>query len=165
MEKPKGKAYGSPAFLLAQVGAHASAQFAERLAQLELAPPHAGILRLLHSTPGLSQQRLAEILSIHPSRLVAIIDELENRKLVVRRENADDRRSHSLHLTERGTSTLADIGRVAKEHGAALCAALQPEERDELARLLALIANQQGLTPGVHPGYRRMGPPPSDKEG
>src|SRR5262249_31405041 len=35
----------STAFLLAQVGAHAAAQFAERLAPMGLAPAHAGILR------------------------------------------------------------------------------------------------------------------------
>jgi hypothetical protein len=35
------------AFFLAQVGAHAAKQFAERLSALNLSPPHAGILRRL----------------------------------------------------------------------------------------------------------------------
>jgi DNA-binding MarR family transcriptional regulator len=158
MERPKGRQpYGSVAFLLAQVGAHAAARFAERLATVDLSPPHAGILRMLGSSAGLSQQRLAEVLGIHPSRLVAILDDLEGRKLVERRENADDRRTHAIYLTDRGTATLTEIGRIAREHSVALCSALKPEERDELARLLALIADQQGLTPGVHPGYGRMG--------
>ena len=37
---------GEPAFLLAQLGAHAASQFAERLRILDLAPADAGILRL-----------------------------------------------------------------------------------------------------------------------
>lgn len=54
---------------------------------------------------------------------------------------------------------MAEIGRIAREHSAALLSALKPEERDELARLLGLVADQQRLTPGVHPGYGRMGRP------
>ena len=50
---------GQPAFLLAQLGAHAASQFAERLGVLDLTPPDAGILRLLRIAAGLSQQELA----------------------------------------------------------------------------------------------------------
>jgi orotidine-5'-phosphate decarboxylase len=49
------------------------------------------------------------------------------------------------------------IGRVAREHQQALCAALDPQEQEQLARMLRRIADQQGLTPGVHPGYRMLG--------
>ena len=72
-------AQNQPVFLLAQLGAHAAARFAERLLVLELTPPDAGILRLLRAEAGLSQQGLAAKLQIHPSRLVAILDNLEKR--------------------------------------------------------------------------------------
>lgn len=146
-----------PAFLLAQLGAHAASQFAERLAVLSLAPPDAGILRMLRARPGLSQQELAGLLKIHPSRLVAILDNLEQRRLVVRKPNPDDRRLYSLHLTGEGMDVLGQIGEMAKEHQEALLAALNRTERDQLTALLMRIAAEQGLTPGVHPGYQRMG--------
>src|SRR5882724_11082393 len=63
------------AFLLAQVGAHASTKFAERLAGLNLLPAHAGIFRILSSTPAISQQALAAAVGTVPSRLVGLIDE------------------------------------------------------------------------------------------
>jgi DNA-binding MarR family transcriptional regulator len=107
---------GQPAFLLAQLGAHAASQFAERLGVLELAPADAGILRLLRVAAGLSQQELAGKLQIHPSRLVAILDKLEKRGFVERRENPDDRRLYSIHLTRDGGEILQKIGRVAMEH-------------------------------------------------
>ena len=66
----------------AQVGSHAARKFAERLAPSRLSPPHAGILGVLRKSGGLSQQGLAEALHMHPSGLVAIIDELEERGLV-----------------------------------------------------------------------------------
>jgi DNA-binding MarR family transcriptional regulator len=146
---------GSVAFLLAQVGAHAAGLFAERLAPLGLAPQHAGILRLLAREQGSSQRELADRLGIQPSRLVALLDELESRGVIERRDDPADRRSYALHLTQSGRATLAEIGRVARQHGAALCAALDEDERRQLGSLLARIAAEQGLTPGVHPGYRR----------
>lgn len=150
---------GQPAFLLSQLGAHAASQFAEKLGVLELTPPDAGILRLLRVTAGMSQQELSAKLQIHPSRLVAILDNLENRNFVERRSNPDDRRLYSLHLTKDGHEVLERIGKVAREHQDALLSALNREERDELAALLLRVADQQGLTRGVHPGYQRMGRP------
>lgn len=150
---------GQPAFLLAQLGAHAASQFAERLGALELTPPDAGILRMLRVSAGLSQQELASKLQIHPSRLVAILDKLEKRGFVDRRANPDDRRLYSLHLTKSGGEVLERIGKVAREHQDALLSALSREERDELTNLLLRIADQRGLLRGVHPGYQRMGSP------
>jgi DNA-binding MarR family transcriptional regulator len=152
---------GQPAFLLAQLGAHAASQFAERLGVLALAPADAGILRLLRVAAGLSQQELASKLQIHPSRLVAILDNLEKRSFVERRTNAGDRRLYSLYLTKEGGEVLEKIGKIAREHQDALLAALNKEERDQLADLLLKIADHQGLVRGVHPGYQRLGSPNS----
>ena len=146
----------SPAFLLAQVGAQAAAKFAERLSAINLSPPHAGILRVVHSSGGISQQSLAEMLRILPSRLVALIDELEERGMVERRADPADRRSYALHLTDTGRNAMKAIGRVARDHQDALLAALSTQERDLLASLLLRVADQQGLRPGVHPGFSRL---------
>ncbi|WP_437313204.1 MarR family winged helix-turn-helix transcriptional regulator [Sorangium sp. So ce385] len=145
------------AFLLAQVGAHAAAQFAERLSPLQLLPPHAGILRALRQSDGMSQTALSEKLGMFPSRLVGLIDALEERGLVERRSSAEDRRSHALHLTRAGQEMVQRIGRVAQEHRRALCAALDAAEQAQLAALLGRIAAEQQLSPGVHPGYRKLG--------
>jgi DNA-binding MarR family transcriptional regulator len=145
------------AFLLSQVGAHAAARFAERLEPLGLKPAHAGILGVIRQTDGLSQQALGEKLGAFPSRLVALLDELEGRGLVERRDSPTDRRSYALYLTEAGRAALEQIGRVGRAHQDALCAALDESERARLAGLLTRIAAQQGLTPGVHPGFRRLG--------
>jgi DNA-binding MarR family transcriptional regulator len=149
----------SVAFLLAQVGSHAAARFAERLAALDLSPPHAGILRALHAGSGLSQQALGKVLGILPSRLVILVDELEERGIVERRDSPDDRRSYALTLTKKGDETLEAIGKIARTHDEEICTALSTDERDLLATMLRRIAEQQGLTPGVHPGFRRLGRP------
>jgi DNA-binding MarR family transcriptional regulator len=147
------------AFLLAQVGAHAAAKFAERLAELGLVPAHAGIFRILSAKPAISQQALAAALGTVPSRLVGLMDELESQGLVERRAHETDRRSYALHLTEKGKSTLATIGRIARAHREDLLAALSEQEQRELTALLERVAEQQGLLQGVHPGYGKPGRP------
>jgi DNA-binding MarR family transcriptional regulator len=147
----------SPSFLIAQVGAHAASQFAQRLRKLKLALHHAGILRILNSTPAITQQTLATTLGMVPSRLVVLVDEMEQRGLIERRENPEDRRRYALHITEKGRSTLDMIGRISREHSQALLAAISEDEQRQLATLLQRVADQQGLTRGVHPGYRDSG--------
>jgi len=81
---------------------------------------------------------------MHPSGLVAIIDEMEERGLVKRQDSQDDRRTYELHLTDKGQAALRDIGRVGQEHNESLCAALSPREREQLTGLLQRIADDQG---------------------
>ena len=146
---------GQAGFLLSQLGAHAAARFAERLVVLAISPADGGILRLLRFSAGISQQELSAKLQIHPSRLVAILDNLEKRRLVERKPNPADRRLYSLHLTREGGEMLQQISKLAREHQDALLAALTAEERATLTALLYKVADEQGLTRGVHPGYKR----------
>lgn len=151
-----GRGGPGAAFLLAQLGAFAAALFAERIAGLDLTPPQTGLLRAIAADPGQPQQALARLLGTPPSRLVALVDGLDERGLVERRRNPDDRRLHALHLTEAGGTLLARIAEVARAHDEAICAGLTTAERAHLRTLLARLADTHGLTPGVHPGYRRL---------
>ena len=142
------------AFLLSQVGAHAANSFEERLADMKLKPHHAGLLRMLGSNPGLSQQELSDVFGIFPSRLVVLLDQLEARKLIERRHNSADRRGHRVHLTKAGRKALAGIGKRTRELETDLCASLTGPERTALASLLNRIVAQQAIMPAVHPAYR-----------
>jgi len=147
---------GGPAFLLAQIGAHAAERFAERLLPLGLTPAQAGILRILSSAPGMMQRALADLLGVFPSRLVLLLDEMEKRGWVERQASPQDRRSHALRLTREGNAQLEAIGRIARQHQDDLCAGLSDAEKTQLRELLDKIATQQQLRPGVHPGYRKV---------
>ena len=148
---------GGVAFLLAQLGAHAAALFAERIRPLQLTPPQAGVLRHLAQFPGQSQRELADALGMHAPRLVALIDELEDRGLVARDRDPADRRNYAISLTDEGRRLLVELGRVARQHEHAITAGLDEDERAQLLALLRRIAEEQNLTPGVHPGFRRLG--------
>jgi DNA-binding MarR family transcriptional regulator len=143
------------AFLLTQVGAHAARRFAERVAGLGVVPSDIGILRMILMDPGRSQQSLAEELGVVPSRVVALLDGLEGKGLVERRRNPADRRNYALHLTAEGTRVITAVRDLGAAHEDDLLAALNPPQRAQLTALLQAVATQQGLAPGVHPGYRR----------
>ena len=147
----------SSAFLLTQIGTHAAQEFARRVAELDLTPPQAGLLRAVALDPGRSQQAIARQLGTPATRLVALVDDLERRGLVQRRRNPDDRRLYAVDLTEAGRALMARIGRVAHEHDNALLDGLDATERERLRELLSRIAESQHLTSGVHPGYRTLG--------
>ena len=144
------------AFLLAQLGAYAAERFGERAAALDFTRPQAGLLRLISREPGLSQQAVARRLGTPPSRLVALVDGLEQRGLIERRRNPGDRRNYALHPTAAGEQAMAALGRVSLEHEQAISAPLTPAERAQLSQLLGKLAAAHGLVPGVHPGYRHL---------
>jgi DNA-binding MarR family transcriptional regulator len=161
----RGSASGEPpprrpgnAFLLAQLGSHAAGRFAERVRALSLTPAQAGLLRLIAWQPGQSQQQIARTLGTPPSRLVLLIDSLEERGLIERRRNPDDRRHHAVHLTGAGTAFMGQLASAGAAHEDDICDGLDPAERAQLRELLERIAVRQGLTAGVHPGYRQAGP-------
>ncbi len=145
------------AFLLSQVGAHSAETFAKMLTPLQLSPAHSGILWILGRSAGVSQKELASTLKIHPSRLVALLDELEGRGLVERRGHTVDRRLYALHLTAKGQAAFEKIRHLAEEHLKLICGALSNTECAQLTEMLQRIAEERGLTPGVHPGYRWLG--------
>src|SRR5262249_3555458 len=115
-----------------------------------------GILWNLSSGSAITHRQLATRRRIVPSRLVALLDELESKGLIERRRNPNDRRRHSLHLTEKGRATVKLIGEISRDHQKELLAALSQEEQKRLCQLLQRVADEQGLTRGVHPGFRRL---------
>ena len=153
----EGTPVAGSAFLLTQLGTYAAQQFAARAAELDLTPPQAGLLRAIAVGPGRSQQELARHLGTPATRLVALVDGLEQRGLVQRRRNPDDRRLYAVDLTDEGREFMRRLGRVARAHDDAVLDGLDDAERAQLHALLTRVAQARGLTTGVHPGYRSLG--------
>ena len=149
---PKLQPRSSVAFLLVQLGTHVAGLFGERLKPLGLEQRHAGMLVRLAQNDGRSQQAIAELMGVNPTRMVFLTDELEKLGLVERRRNPADRRSHALYLTEAGTAMLARVREVIRAHDADITASLTGAEREQLAALLQHLARDQGLAGHALPG-------------
>ncbi|MCY7286704.1 MAG: MarR family winged helix-turn-helix transcriptional regulator [Cryobacterium sp.] len=152
-------------FMLSQVGALASARFAERLADLGLQPGDVDILHLIAANRPMSQQTLAGQLGVGPSRVVALIDKVERKGLLVRVRSAKDRRNHELHLTSAGQAVMTQMRSIGAAHEEDLVHALSPIQRHTLGELLAMVANSHGLTPDVHPDYQGRTERPQQSSG
>jgi DNA-binding MarR family transcriptional regulator len=140
------------AYLLSQVGAHSSRRWHDRLAPIGLDPRSVLVLRHVGAEEGRTQASLSTSLAVPPSRIVGIVDELEQRGLVERRANPSDRRAHALWLTGSGRKVLDDAVAVSRAHELDICAGLSEADRRQLIELLSVIVSEQGLATGGHPG-------------
>jgi DNA-binding MarR family transcriptional regulator len=153
------KAPQTLAFLLSQVGIHASRRFAERIAAVDLNPPLFRVLNLVAAAEGESQQAIGAAIEIPASRMVALVDELEQRGLVERRPKPEDRRVRALFLTPAGRRCLTRGRKIAKEHEAELTKGMSATDRALLVSMLRQIVDRQALGKGVHPGLSTGGYP------
>jgi DNA-binding MarR family transcriptional regulator len=150
----------SVGFLISQLGFFSSKRFAEALEPVGIGPREFLLLRFVAASAGQSQQALAERLGVPASRMVALVDDLEESGLVERRSDPDDRRVRGLHLTEKGAKTLERAAQVAIEYEQGLCSSLDGDERDQLIELLQKIQEGQTELRGVHPGLSQEHPGP-----
>jgi DNA-binding MarR family transcriptional regulator len=127
-------------FLLSWMGRKTASGFAAALQPLALRPPQFGILNLVETHPGITQQELVAGSLIDPSSMVAVIDELEELGLAERRKHPKDRRKHAVHLTAKGKRTLARAREAVDRFADELLAPLDPEERETLRLLLRKLA-------------------------
>ena len=150
---PAGGLAGGAAFLLSKVGLESTRRFRSMLEPLGLEPRQFALLRHVAGAEGQTQQALGDALGIPKSRMVALIDDLEERGLVERRLRPDDRRARALHVTEAGAECLDEAMRVAAEHEAYVQARLSPAEHRQLVALLQRLADQDRDLDGG-PGLR-----------
>jgi DNA-binding MarR family transcriptional regulator len=105
-----------------------------------LRPRHIIALRLLDSRGPVTQHALGTALSLDPSNVVGLLNELEERGLVERRRDPADRRRHIVSLSAAGAAELAQaysrFGLIEDE----LFSALSAAERATLYELLVRAA-------------------------
>ena len=143
--------------MLSSLGYTVSRRFHEVLGPLELEPGEFALLRAVSASAGEPQSALAERLHISPSWMVAVVDELESRKLLERRPHERDRRVRNLHLTATGTKLLRQAERQAQQFDRQVTDPLSDTELEQLLELLQRVAAGLDLQPGAHAALRERG--------
>jgi DNA-binding MarR family transcriptional regulator len=117
--------------------------FLRSVAPLQLTPAQFSVLLLLDKNPGRNQTEIANTLGILRPNFVAMLDGLESRELCARIRSSNDRRSHIVVLTDKGSAVLARAKTlVATRHEARLSELLGPANRAALLGMLATIAQE-----------------------
>lgn len=96
-------------FRVIRLHRRAFAAIAGELKGIGLSIPQFDLVSTLTEREGLSQQELAERLYVTKGNVSGLVDRLVEAGLVERRPIPGDRRSHALHLTDRGRA-LAERG-------------------------------------------------------
>jgi DNA-binding MarR family transcriptional regulator len=118
---------------LARVGRRAAES---SMAPGGLRPRHLIALKLLSEQGPANQQGLADALSLDPSNVVGLLNELEERGLITRRRDRADRRRHIVEVSPLGEDELALANARLGDVEDAMLSALSPAERATLYNLL-----------------------------
>jgi DNA-binding MarR family transcriptional regulator len=114
--------------------------FTEVVGATELTPGQFGVLVVIDANHGLSQTQLGNALGLDRSTVVAVIDRLESRGLVTREPSPNDRRSHALHLSDTGETTLRRLTERVRAHEREIALHLSPDDQARLIELLRRMA-------------------------
>lgn len=112
------------------------ADFARAMSGIDLTPGQYGVLARIAANPGLTQSALGRAVGLERSTVVAVIDKLERRKLVVRGEAEGDRRANALVLSDDGQKLFRDATRRVRMHERRISRHLSPAETKSLVALL-----------------------------
>jgi DNA-binding MarR family transcriptional regulator len=132
----------SSTFLLKRLGFAAKDRSMKAYEQTGLHPYHYAILLVLDEGSRDTQGSIADALGYDRGQLVGLLDELEERKLVERRRDPNDRRRHLVRLTSEGTRMLGRLRRITREIEDEFLGPLSEQERADLHELLLRLAEK-----------------------
>lgn len=126
--------------LLRRAHQRATAIFLARIGEAELTPTQWAALVKLRDTAGASQNHLGRLTAMDPATIQGVVRRLEDRKLIERADDPDDRRRSMLRLTQQGAQLVDRLKDNAQAVSRAILEPLEARERAELLRLLRALA-------------------------
>jgi MarR family transcriptional regulator, lower aerobic nicotinate degradation pathway regulator len=132
----------SPVFLLKRLGFTAKDRTLKAYESIDLHPYHHAILVVLDEGSRETQGSIADSLGYDRGQLVGLLDELEERGLVERRRDPNDRRRHLVSLTSDGKKALRRVRALAAEIENEFLSPLSEKERATLHGLLLQLAEK-----------------------
>jgi MarR family transcriptional regulator, lower aerobic nicotinate degradation pathway regulator len=130
----------STAFLLGRLGISVKMEAMEEFEQAGFSPYHHSVLALLEEGARETQATIADALRVDRSQLVGLLDTLEERGMIERRRDPNDRRRHLVNLTATGRRQLASFRKLVKRIEDEILEPLDPEERAAFHELLLRVA-------------------------
>lgn len=99
--------------------------------------PYSVLVLACEHEQGINQRQVAENLGLDPSQVVAFIDELEKRQLIIRAIDTNDRRNKMIAVTDGGRQLCSEAQKSLDTAQTELLAQLPTESVDHLRDTLA----------------------------
>jgi DNA-binding MarR family transcriptional regulator len=138
---PPKELLSSNIFLLKRLGFAAKDRSHAAFEGSGLSALHYAVLALLEEDPRETQAQIADALGYDRSLIVRLLDELEERELVIRKRDPEDRRRHVVKLTPAGRSALVDLRAIVQRLEDEFLAPLGAGDRKTLHGLLTRLAS------------------------
>jgi DNA-binding MarR family transcriptional regulator len=90
--------------------------FESAMEKLDLTQKQTGVLWLIDANGGVSQIALANELGMDRASMMAIVDRLEDRGLIVRKRSTEDGRRQELYTTAKGRKVLSQAKAAIHDH-------------------------------------------------
>jgi MarR family transcriptional regulator, lower aerobic nicotinate degradation pathway regulator len=132
----------STTFLLKRLGLSVKERTMAGYEETDLHPYHHAILIVLDDGSRETQGSIADVLGYDRGQLVGLLDELEDRGLVERRRDPNDRRRHLVTLTANGKRTLRRLRSLSRRIEDEFLTPLTDDERSTLHSLLLSLAGK-----------------------
>jgi MarR family transcriptional regulator, lower aerobic nicotinate degradation pathway regulator len=142
---PPKELLASGSFLLKRLGFLLKERAMEAFESTGLSPYHHAVLALLEEDPRETQAMIADALGYDRSHLVGMLDELEERGLIERKRDPNDRRRHLVSLTPEGKRALARLRTIVKQMEDDFFAPLDDAQRETLYALLLELASHHDV--------------------
>lgn len=123
-------------FLLARLGSLAARSWQAFLAERGITQIQYATLMVLAECGSLGQMRLAQLVAVDARNLVAVLDRLAERGLIVRETDMADRRRRKVRLTAGGAALVHELARDAGRTRDQFLGVLSGAQREQLNVLL-----------------------------
>jgi len=126
-------------YLMTKAQKSVTQYFAEKLGVVDVTPVQYGVWKCLAENGTLTPSQIAQMLSADTSTITGLLDRLENKKLLKRTPDPDDRRALKVTLTKNGKELEDQMETLTADANREVLAVFSDDEQKQLMEYLNRI--------------------------